>query len=82
MAVQVRTLKIEGRREVRHRADMTVAQVLGEAKVVVPAGGAVMVYRMDGRNVSGERLVPLDQLATVVVADNEYVVVTPPVANG
>jgi len=82
MTVRVRGLVVKTNKEVGHRQGMTVAQALGEAEVSAPAGSTVTVYQMDGRNVAGERPVPLNDLATALVADNETVVVTPPVANG
>ncbi|MFY9457350.1 MAG: hypothetical protein WAP23_00235 [Candidatus Spechtbacterales bacterium] len=80
--VKVKALLVKQQGEVRHREGLTVAQALEGAKVSVPQGGAVTVYRMDGRNVAGERSVAAGDLATALVADNEVVVVTPPVANG
>lgn len=82
MAVTVKGLIVKTRKDVNHREGMTVEQALGEAKVEVPHGGTVCVYQMDGRNVVGDRQVPLGELATAVVANNETVVVTPPVSNG
>lgn len=82
MAVHVKSLSVKERKEVRHGEGMTVAAALEGARVTVPHGGTVTVYQMDGRNVSAERSVASGDLATTPVADNEIVVVTPPVANG
>lgn len=82
MAVTVKSLTAKESGQVRHREGLTVAAAVKEAKVFVPAGGTVTVYQMEGRNVVAERRVPLGDLATALVADNEIVVTTPPVSNG
>lgn len=82
MGVKVKGLAIRTNKDVEYRAGMTVGQALLEAKVEVPTGGTVTAYQMADRNVAGERQIPLDSLATAPVADNEVLVVTPPVSNG
>lgn len=82
MGIRIRSLTVKERREVDYKEGMTVAQVLQEGKVPVPHGGIVTVYHIENGKVTEERRVPENELPTSVVADNETVVVTPPVSNG
>jgi hypothetical protein len=82
MGVTVKGLKVASNKGVRFAQGMTVAQALAEAKQSAGVGSTVTVYQMEGRRVANERRVPLDELQTALVADNETVVVTPPVDNG
>lgn len=68
--VKVRTLKVDGRKEVPHVEGLTVAQALEKAKAEVPSGGTVTVNH-----------VPVTDLNTAV-AEGATIVVTPPVENG